>query len=197
MKKLLLIMLALCFITGCTGHGLSLIYKTPVERSFNSGPVYLKVVDVRVDKMLVTDQVKRKDIFKDVGDKLDLKSEAADGTVTGIKGVPVEDAFYEAFRMRLSKLNIGILPDFDPQRFGLTIEVEKIQLDVGDTRTLKAEVTYQAKFYDGEKMFWSQRITGTTQQFYVFGKSGGEEALSEAMTSAINRLDLTKFKLEY
>lgn len=193
MLKKWLILIGLVFLTGCFGKGMSLTYQTPQETPFKAKPVFLKVNDIRADKNIATPAVLAKDMFKDVGDRVSLTGKTTDGRTTEIKDVTVQDAVKEAFRLRMEALGLGILPTFSGDNFGLTIDVEKVMLDLDGSMTFKAEVTYVARIYDGTKELDKRRITGATEKLRVLGQKDGEQALSDALINAVNNLDLRIF----
>lgn len=193
MKKTGLVILGLLLLTGCFSKGMNLAYLTPAETPFESTPIFLKIKDMRQDKMIVTSAVMQKDLFKDVGDRVNLEAKSQDGKATKINNATITDSFYEAFRLRFASLGLGVLPEMVADNFALIIEIQKVELDI-DERTFKAEISYLAKFYNGTKEFQKEQITGSTEKMYVIGKSGGEEALSEAFESAINSLNLRPFQ---
>ncbi|MEW6265964.1 MAG: hypothetical protein AB1641_23060 [Thermodesulfobacteriota bacterium] len=194
MKRIALVLAGALLLTGCFARGLTLNYLTPSETPFKAKPVYLKVTDVRKDKQIVSKTVTDKGLFTDVGDRVSLTGKTLDGRSATVTDVTVRDAFYEAMRLRLEALGLGVMPEFASDKLSLTIEIEKVQLDLEGMRTFKAEVVYVATLYNGSKEIRRGRITGATEKFYVLGKKDGEQCLSDALVSAVNNLDLRPFQ---
>ena len=190
MKRATLVLLALLLLVACAPKGMNVVYNAQSGNRIQTEPIYLKIKDVRTDRMLVSSAVMQKDLFTNVGDRLSLTAKGIAGRTVQLKNVTVSEAFQEAFRTRLQGVGVGLLPDQNPNAGTLIIEVEKFQLGLGPNRTFTAEVNYTAHFYKGAKQVHSARITGSTQKFYVLGQSTGEEALGEAFSSAVNGLDL-------
>ena len=155
-------------------------------------PVYLEVKDIRDKTGLISGAVKEKEIFENLGDAVNLDAKGPDGMSLQLSDASVEKAFYEAFRMRLEAMGIGVLPAKDPQAQSLTIEVQSVWLDL-EGRDFKSEVTYEAKFSRDGKVFYKETISGRAQRLRLVGKDQGEEAMSEAFTMAVNRLELDAF----
>jgi hypothetical protein len=190
MKRATLVLLALLLVVACAPKGMKLVYNTQSGTPIKTEPVYLKIKDVRNDKMLVSSAVMRADKFTNVGDRFSLTAQGTGGRTVQLQNVTVSEAFQEAFRLRLQGLGVGLLPDSSQAGETLVIEVEKFQLDLAPNRTFTAAVDYTARFFKGAKQVHSVRISGSTEKFYVIGQSSGEEALSEAFSSAVNSLEL-------
>lgn len=190
MKRAILVLLALLLVVACAPKGMNLVYNAQSGSAIKSEPIYLKIKDVRADKMLVSSAVMQKDLFTNVGDRLSLTAKGIAGRTVQLKDVTVPEAFQEAFRTRLQGVGVGLLPDQSPGGDTLIIEVETFQLGLGANRTFTADVSYTARFYRGAKQVHSARVSGATQKFYLIGESTGEDALGEAFSSAVNGLDL-------
>ncbi|MBF0530473.1 MAG: hypothetical protein HQK55_14620 [Deltaproteobacteria bacterium] len=193
MWKKFIALIGFIFLTGCFSSGMNLSYLTPQETPFKARPIFLKVNDKRTDKNIVTPAVLAKDLFKDVGDRLSLTGKTTDGRTTAIKDATVKDALYEAFRLRMEALGLGVLPAFSEDNLSLVIDLEKVVLDLEGSRTFKAEVAYIYRISDGTKEVKSGKITGSTEKFYVLGQQDGEESLSGALNNAVNNMDMRLF----
>ncbi|MEW5722241.1 MAG: hypothetical protein AB1896_03985 [Thermodesulfobacteriota bacterium] len=191
MKKSLAALIGLVALIGCTSYGLNVAYLASAGPSTEAQPIFLKVKDLRPDKMVVTPAVHQKDLFKEVGSFVQLTAKSPTGKTTRLSEAAAEDVFYEAFRVRLEAMGFSLLPELEPGRPALVIEIEQFVLDL-EGRYLKAKVAYLAKYSIGEKVKRKERLTGEQEEFYVMGKKTGEKILSEAFTSAVNRLDLSK-----
>ena len=193
MKKTLLALIGLMLTVGCASRGMNVEYVGARETPLSALPVYLKVTDARADTMIVSSAVMRRDLFTDVGDRLNLVARAFNGKTTQLSGARVDKAFYEALRLRLEALGVGILPESSPDHPALIIEIQKVLLDIKERR-FQAEVIFTAKFYDKEKKVLQRKIETKSEEAYVIGKKGGEKALSGAFTNALNELSLEPLK---
>jgi hypothetical protein len=104
MKRATLVLLALLLVVACAPKGMKLVYNTQSGTPIKTEPVYLKIKDVRNDKMLVSSAVMRADKFTNVGDRFNLTAQGTGGRTVQLQNVTVSEAFQEAFRLRLQGL---------------------------------------------------------------------------------------------
>ena len=194
MQKLALSLLSLCLLAGCATQVMNVTYRVPQEKPLAANPVYLKIEDVRQDRGIISEAVKEKKIFSggSIG-LLNLGITTPQGKTIDIRDAHVRQAFQEAFRVRLESRGIGLLPEPSPDKTTVTIQLERIWLDLVDS-TFKAEVSYLAKFSRGGKQFHEERISGRAEKYKILARNTAEESLSEAFAMSVNSLDLSRLE---
>jgi hypothetical protein len=189
MKKLIITVFGLLLTAGCATQGMNVEYMASTDAKLTAQPVYLEVIDKRSKTGLISGSVKEKEIFENLGDAVNLDAKGPDGAVLQLRDASLEKAFYEAFRMRLEAAGLGVLPARNPDAQSLTIILQTVWLDL-EGRDFKSEVTYEARFARQGRVYYKETISGRAQRMRLMGKTQGEEAMSEAVTMAVNRLEL-------
>jgi len=194
MQKMALAVLSLLLLAGCATQVMNVTYRVSQEKPLSVNPVYLKIDDVRQDKGIISEAVKEKKIFSGGGiGLLNLVITTPQGKTVDLRDAHVRQAFQEAFRVRLESRGIGLLPEPGSDKITLTIQIERIWLDLADS-TFKAEVSYLAKFSREGKQFHEERISGRAEKYKILARNTAEESLSEAFSMAVNSLDLSRLE---
>ena len=193
LKRIGMAIVVSMFLAGCATQVMNVAYKVPKEPPLKMKPIYLKIKDVRTVRGFLSPAVKKKDIFSGgtVG-FFDLVTQTPRGKSTSIKDATVEQAFQEAFRVRFESGGLGLLPQPDPDKLSLIIEIERLWLDLVGHK-FKAEVSYTARFFRGQKEIHKERISGRAERFQILARRTAEETVSEAFTMAVNSIDLSVF----
>ncbi len=189
MKRIALVLLGLLMLSGCATQVMNLDYSVAQKPILKIDPVYIQIKDVRTEKSIISPAVKSKEIFAggEIG-LVNLTTKAPLGKTTTLKDAKITDVFREAFRSKLETMGVGILPEPDPDRAAVTIEIERLWLDL-DGQSFKAEVSYLARFYNGGKEFHKERISGRAEKFKILARQTAEDCIGEAFSMAINSLD--------
>jgi hypothetical protein len=194
MKKSMWLLLGLFFVTGCLfNKGLNLSYLTPVETPIEAKPFYLRVKDVRTEKVIVSPEIQEKGMFNDVGDRVNVTTKTADGKTVDVKNVSLEEGVREMVKARAEALGMKLLNEFAQDKPSLTVELEMLNLKLQPNRTMLAEATVTIKYFQGAQQIHTARINRTKEQFYVRGEQTAQEALSEALSAALNMIELKRF----
>ena len=180
------VILVLLFWAGCASQGINLTYSIPEDRPLKFKSMSLQVNDTRTVKEILSPSVKDMKIWAGVGGLVNL---IAGGSPETFKDSDVREAFEEAFRMRCDSVGLRVSSIQEPGQPALTIEVERLWLDLVGS-TFKAEATYLAKFAKDGKVFHQERITGQAEKYNLLGAKTAEDTLSDAFSSAVNGLRL-------
>ena len=190
MKKIGLLLLMVIFVASCGPKAMNLMYSAAQKDKLETAPIYLTVKDGREKKWILSPAVVELEVFDVSGGRFNLATKSPDGRSSEVKNVEVAAAFREAFNVRLASQGIQVAPESSPTTSALTITVLKVFLDRQGQNFL-AEVEYEAAFAKGGKIYKKDTISGSAKQLFVLDKGEtGEETLSQALTSAVNGLDL-------
>lgn len=188
MKKIFLTLLILVFVLGCIGKNRGITYSAAKEKPLSTNEVRLEIVDKRENKEILSPSVKKIKLWSGVGGFVNLIDRAKKKKPHEITGEEVKNDFIEAFTARFTNLGIKVVSRPPAGGLTLTIEIEKISLDLVKSK-FKADVTYMARAVRNGKPYHQERISGLTERYNTFGQRSGQKALSEAFSLAVNRLD--------
>ena len=189
MARLCMFLAGLLFLCSCATQGMNISYEVPREQPLQLKKIYVQVKDVRTVKEILSPSVKKMKWSAGVGGVVNLMVRAAQGEPKRIKHAQVKQAFEEAFRLRFEGLGLGMLSEPAPGVSTLTIEIERLWLDLVGSN-FKSEVSYMAKISRGGKLVHEERISGKAEKYNLLGDKSGEDTLSEAFSMAVNSLNL-------
>ncbi|MDR1395432.1 MAG: hypothetical protein LBK52_04590 [Deltaproteobacteria bacterium] len=186
---LVLILLA----AGCAGgRRLIAAYEAHPGRSLSPGSVQLLVQDRRPSPDLLGPEAMAKDLFQaSQGGQLDLTVTAPSGSRTSLSHLTVSQAIWEALRQNLALQGIQALTGTSGAKARVAVTVETFSLELSG-REVVARVSLSANIdRPGLPNSFQTRGFGQSNRTHLFGDQGGSDALSEALTLALNNLDFS------
>lgn len=188
MKKIILMLTAVLILASCASSQ-RFEYKSQQEEPLQAKEAYLEVRDNRTDKEILSPDVKEMKLWTGVGSVFTLVYRAAKKSEIPTTTTNVKGDFIDAMRSRMIRLGVRPLTQPDVDGTILTIEIEKISLDLQKS-TFKAEIIYTASIFTAGDLVHSERVIGRIEKYNYYGKKSGEDTLNEAFSLAINNLNI-------
>jgi hypothetical protein len=183
----------LIFIVGCAkSQRILAVYDMQPGRALNPGTVQLLVQDRRNSPELIGPGARAKDLFSaSQGGQLDLTTKAPSGSQTSLSQLGTSQAVWEAIRQNLAVMGIRAITGTDGAKARVAVTIESLVLELNG-REVVARVSLQANIdRPGLPNSYQTRGFGQSNRTHLFGDQGGSEALSEALSMALNNLDFS------
>lgn len=164
-------------------------YRLPVEEGALAGKkAFVSVEDLREDKRTLGEVAALK--FVDSGGVISLSvaKRSGPGVIKGIFQPPA--LLKEALENRMKHEGIHVIRE-GAATTGLSVLLKSFFLD-RVARNWKAAISYEARLMRDGEVVSSQLVSGEAERFDLIGVSNADVALSELLTDAVNRLDLSE-----
>ncbi|MDR2349936.1 MAG: hypothetical protein LBF41_04830 [Deltaproteobacteria bacterium] len=192
-SKILLVLAGALLIGSCGGGAKRLNLEfNPVAgtTTVNPGTVKLVVVDDRSDKSLVGPGALAKDLFKgSQNGVVDLEVTLPTGQKIARSVLTAEQAVFEAVKERLNVLGIRADSGGEGAKASVTVSIIRCDVDLVDSEVVarvRLESVVTSPGHPVTSRFWAEADSSRRK---LIGDMGGAEALSEALTLAVNRLN--------
>ncbi|MDR2142627.1 MAG: hypothetical protein LBR11_12750 [Deltaproteobacteria bacterium] len=183
----------LLVLTGCvTSQRIMATFEAHPGAQLRPGTVQLLVQDRRPSSDLIGPEALAKDLFKaSQSGRLDLTAKSPDGSQLALSNLIVSQLVWEAVRHELALVGITAIAGTQgaKARVVITVETMSVELEGHDVR---AQVSLAANLdWPGVPNSFQTRGFGQSARTRLFGDQGGSQALSEALTAAINNLNFS------
>ncbi|MDR2460944.1 MAG: hypothetical protein LBE38_09235 [Deltaproteobacteria bacterium] len=191
--KTLPALLALVILTSCIGTSsrLNLTYN-PIAgtTTINHATVQLVVVDGRQTPNLVGRTAQSQELFKgSQGGMVDFMITVPSGQTVSRSLMSVEQVVFEAVRERLRLLGVAANTGSSGAKCRVTVNIADFVLDVSGSDVVahvRLEAVMDRPGYELVNRSWAEADSSRRK---LIGDMGGADALSEALTMAVNRLN--------
>ena len=160
----------------------------PTEGALAGKQAFVSVQDVRQDKQTLGEVAALR--FEDSGGAISLSvaKGAGPGVIKGIYQPPA--LLREALESRMRHEGIQVVPEGRAST-GLSVFLKSFFLDRAARKWVVA-ISYEARLLREGQVLSSQIVSGEAERFDILGTEQADVALSELLTDAVNRLDLSK-----
>jgi uncharacterized lipoprotein YajG len=157
--------------------------------------IYLRIEDNRSDKDMIGDGAR--DDFEHFTGLLVLYLSEREGERIKLGAYDIKSIFQEAFKNRLTRSGLKIVPETKTGQAGLVIKLDKFLLDLV-VRKWKVSIDYEIVLVKQERTLFSQTMNGEGERLKVVGLEQANRVISELITDIINQPDLVEIfkKLE-
>jgi hypothetical protein len=194
-KKALAFAMLCLFLPACLGGGKRLLVSyAPVAGtvSINPASVQLKVIDERADKSLVGPGAMEKDLFKaSQTGAVDLEVTLPYGQKAARTALTSEQMVFEAVKERLKVLGISASSGEAGAKAVIEVKIAELHIDAKGSEVaarcrLETVIRKSGGDYPPPSRSWSEADSSRRK---LIGDMGGAEALSEAISIAVNGLN--------
>jgi hypothetical protein len=151
--------------------------------------VKLKVEDTRPTKDMIG--VGAKKDFEHYTGILLLYLAEGDQEGNKLGAYDLKSMFYEAFKRRLERAGIDVVPSDKPATNVLVIKLNRFLLDLVDRKWLLS-IDYEAVLMKQNRVLFTQAVNGEAERLKVYGLDQANKIISELVTDVVNRPDLGK-----
>lgn len=151
--------------------------------------IYLRIEDNRSDKDMIGDRA-RED-FEHFTGLLVLYLSKGEGERTKLGVYDIKSIFQEAFKNRLTRSGLKLVPETKADHSGLVIKLNKFVLDLVN-RKWEVTAAYEIVLVKQGQTLFSQTIKGEAERLKVVGLEQANIVISELISDIINRPDLVE-----
>ena len=169
---------------------LRVTYRLPLQSPNLQGKeVYLRVDDNRFEKDMIGDRARGD--FEHFTGLLVLYLSEGQGERTKLGVYDIRSIFQEAFKNRLTRSGLKIVPETKTNQTGLVIKLDKFLLNLVD-RKWKVTAAYEISLVKEGQTLFSQTINGEAERLKVVGMEQANIVISQLITDMINQPDLAE-----
>ena len=151
--------------------------------------IYLRIEDNRSDKDMIGDRA-RED-FEHFTGLLVLYLSKGEGERTKLGVYDIKSIFQEAFKNRLTRSGLKLVPETKSDHSGLVIKLNKFVLDLVN-RKWEVTAAYEIGLVKQGQTLFSQTINGEAERLKVVGLEQANIVISELISDIVNRPDLVE-----
>ncbi|MGL4208665.1 MAG: hypothetical protein ACRCTY_04690 [Candidatus Adiutrix sp.] len=194
MKQKILILpllISTLFLLSCFGQkNMELTYNVRQTSPLKNFTVYLVVNDLRTNQSLVGNGARNQGLFKELyGGHFDLRINMPNGSKITMTSLTATQAVWESISRRLQAQGVNATTHRAQAHLTMEINIEQMNIDVqqGD---LVAQVHLASRIFRDENAVHTSHARATSNRIKLIGGTGGTTVLSDALSQAVNELDL-------
>ena len=157
--------------------------------AFAGQKVYIDFKDIRTDKTFLEKEAHS--YFKEFNGRFYLFVDYGDENKKFSGNYELQTLFKETLRIRLKRHGVTVLPTKTDKYPVMEIELKKFVLTLKDKRWI-ASMEYAARLMYGRSAYVGENISATAERQRILGRGEAEKVLSEAVTDAVNKLDIQR-----
>lgn len=188
----LLLFVPLVLLTACLGaKPMEVTYNVHTETALKDYTVFLVINDRRGSDSLVGPTALSRDMFPELrGGRFDLKVNMPGGNKVILTNLSTVEAVREAASRRLQSQNVTTTNQRSAAQLTMEINIDEMNIDLLDG-DLVATVGLSAAIYRDASGVVKSNTRVTSNRLKLIGGAGGATVLSDALTQALNDLDLS------
>lgn len=195
MKKMirgLVLILPMVLLAACVGtKPMEVTYNVRTSSFLKDYTVYLVVNDRRGSDSLVGPAAMDKNLFPELrGGRFDLKVNMPGGNKVIVTNLSTVEAVREAAARRLQTQNVTTTSQRSAAHLTMEINIDEMNIDLIDS-DLVATVALSSVIYRDAGSSARSNTRVTSNRMKLIGGTGGATVLSEALSQALNDLDLS------
>ncbi len=190
--KGLILIWALAALAACVGtRPMEVTYNVRTATALKDYTVYLVVNDRRDTDNLVGAEAMSRNLFPELrGGRFDLRVNLPGGNRVIITNLSTVEAVREAVGRRLQSQNVTVTAQRSAAHLTMEINIDEMNIDLADG-DLVATVALSSATYRDASATAKSNTRVTSNRMKLIGGAGGATVLSEALSQALNDLDLS------
>ncbi len=190
--KLLAFVLPCLLLCACMGaKAMEVTYTLRSGVSLKDYTVYLVVNDQRKHQELIGPEARERGLFEELrGGTFDLKVDMPNGSKVTMTGLTPQEAVREAVTRKLMSQGVNVASQRANAHLTAEINIEQMIID-SEGNDLVARVFLNSLIYRDSSAVSKSSAGATSNRIRLIGGTGGATVLSEALSQALNDLDLS------
>ncbi|UQZ89098.1 hypothetical protein C4J81_07765 [Deltaproteobacteria bacterium Smac51] len=190
--KIPAIVLSLLILTACMGaKAMEVTYTLRSGVSLKDYTVYLVVNDQRKYQELVGPEARERGLFEELrGGRFDLKIDMPNGSKVTMTNLTPVEAVRESVSRKLATQGASTTNQRASAHLTVEITIEQMNIDT-EGSDLVARVFLNSQVYRDASAVSKSSSGATSNRIKLIGGTGGASVLSEALSQALNDLDLS------
>jgi len=190
--KELALLLPIIVLSACIGaKSMEVTYTVRSGMALKNYTVYLLVNDRRSIDSLVGASAQEKGLFEELRNgRFNLKVSMPNGQMVSITGLSATEAVREAAGRRLQSLGVTTTSQRSAAHLTVEINIDQMEIDLHGS-DLVATVGLSSQIYRDQNAIAKSNTTAISNRMRLIGGAGGATVLSEALSQAMNDLDLS------
>jgi len=195
MKKMIrgaALVLPLILLAACVGaKPMEVTYNVRTNTAMKEYTVYLVVNDRRGGDSLVGPAAMEKNLFPELrGGRFDLRVNMPNGNRVILTNLSTVEAVREAAGRRLQSQNVTTTSQRSAAHLTMEINIDEMNIDLADGDLVATVALSSATYRDASGVAKSNTRV-SSNRMRLIGGAGGATVLSEALSQALNDLDLS------
>ncbi|MDR1922566.1 MAG: hypothetical protein LBS31_12630 [Candidatus Adiutrix sp.] len=183
--------LSFVFISACGNKAMEVTYNVRPAAALKNFTVLLQVSDQRHIKDLVGPAAKAQGLFQELGGgRFDLKINMPNGAKITMTGLNVEEAVREAVTRKLQTQGVAVAGQRAQAHLTMEIDIDQMAIDV-ENGDLTARISLTSRIFRDQTAVSKSQAGAAANRIKLIGGAGGATVLSDALSQAINELDLS------
>jgi hypothetical protein len=151
--------------------------------------VYIDFKDVRSDQIFLGKEAQSH--FAEFTGRFQLFIDHNDKSKKFVGVYDLNGLFKETLNLRLHKHGVRVLKTKNENSHVMEIELKEFTLDLRGKNWITS-IAYAARLLYGKAAYVGENISVTAERQKIWGRKDAEKTLSEAITDAINKLDIQR-----
>ncbi len=190
--KLTALALMCLMLAACMGaKAMEVTYTLRSGVSLKNYTVYLVVNDQRKYQELIGPEARERGLFEELrGGRFDLKIDMPNGSRVTMTNLTPQEAVLEAAGRKLSAHGVNVTNQRANAQLTVEVNIEQMVIDT-EGSDLVARVFLNSLVYRDASAVSKSSSGATSNRIKLIGGTGGATVLSEALSQAMNDLDLS------